>query len=51
VVFEERLSQLDWVETITASRQNLLQKSNPEYTFELKLKQTGAVATDNEQEL
>lgn len=51
VVFEERLSQLDWVETITASRQNLLQKSNPEYTFELKLKQTGAVAIDNEQEL
>lgn len=41
VVFEERLSQLDWVETVTAPRRNLLQKSNPEYSFELKLKQTG----------
>lgn len=44
VVFEERLNQLDWVGTVTAPRQNLLQKSNPEYSFELKLKQIGSQA-------
>lgn len=42
VVFEERLNQLDWVETVTAPRQNLLQKSNAVYSFELKLKQAGS---------
>lgn len=39
VVFEERLGQLEWVGSVTAPRQNLLQKDNPEYSFEIQLKQ------------
>lgn len=45
VVFEERLGQLSWVESVAAPRRNFLKKDNPEYTFELRLK--GFESVDN----
>ncbi len=48
VVFEERLSQLEWVASVAAPRQNLLQRSNPEYSFELKLKPMGGVSFNDD---
>lgn len=38
VIFEERLNQLSWVESVAAPRRNFLLKDNPAYTFELRLK-------------
>jgi len=37
VVFEERLNQLSWVAGVTAPRRNLLQRSNPDYSFNIQL--------------
>ena len=48
MVFEERLSQLEWVASVAAPRQNLLQRSNPEYSFELKLKPMGGVSFNDD---
>jgi hypothetical protein len=37
VIFEERLNQLSWVNSVAAPRRNFLKKDSPKYTFELRL--------------